>query len=196
MLPPGVNSWDDTANNNAYLAGTLAFTSNAGTMYAKAVFDKVPFAKDIRVLQTPTGPTRQRLQGSGGQGFYFFDGSKNYEASRQVAEHMLTLEVQRVLWKTSTGYVIPAYANWWDDPIIKGDENSVRYKPVATGEPPLPGDAAWRGPNTEASDAVSTQRVITDMMGEVLNGKAPAQAVREAHDRAVKIYKEFGFKGA
>src|SRR5262249_25952974 len=40
MLPPGVNAWTDTDNNQAFLAGTIAMTQNAGTLYAKAVFDK------------------------------------------------------------------------------------------------------------------------------------------------------------
>jgi len=103
--------------------------------------------------------------------------------------------VQRVLWKTSPGYVVPAYEKWWDDPIIQGEENSRRFKPVALAEPPFPG-LAWRGPITEASDAVGAQNVLTDMMGEVLAGKPVAQAVKDAHDRAVRIYKELGFKGA
>ncbi len=195
MLPPGVNAWTDPSNNEAFLAGTIAFTSNAGTMYAKAVFDKNPLAPHIKVLPQPLGPAKQRLQGSGGHNFYFFDGSKNYDAARQLAEHLLSIDVQRVLWKTSTGYVVPAYEKWWDDPIIQGDENSRRFRPIAFSEPPFPG-VAWRGPLSEAADAVSAQNVATDMMGEILAGKPVAQAVKDAHDRCVKIFKEFGFKGA
>ncbi len=29
MLPPGVNGWSDTSNNEAWLAGTIGFTQNA-----------------------------------------------------------------------------------------------------------------------------------------------------------------------
>jgi hypothetical protein len=54
---------------------------------------------------------------------------------------------------------------------------------------------AWRGPVTEASEAVSGENVATDMMGEVLAGKAVEAAVRDAHNRAVAIYQSFGFKG-
>jgi hypothetical protein len=35
----------------------------------------------------------------------------------------------------------------------------------------------------------------TDMFGEVLGGKSPADAVKSAHDRAVRVFKEFGAKG-
>jgi len=37
--------------------------------------------------------------------------------------------------------------------------------------------------------------VATDMMGEILAGKAVEAAVRDAHNRAVSIYQSFGFKG-
>jgi multiple sugar transport system substrate-binding protein len=195
MLPPGVNSWTDPSNNEAWLAGQIAFTSNAGTLYAKAVFDKNPIAASTKLLPPPLGPAKQRFLAPSGHYFYFFDGSKNYDAARQLAEHLLSIDVQRVLWKTSPGYVVPAYEKWWDDPIIQQEENSRRFKPVALAEPPFPG-LAWRGPITEASDAVGAQNVLTDMMGEVLAGKPVAQAVKDAHDRAVRIYKELGFKGA
>ena len=195
MLPPGVNSWTDPSNNEAWLAGQIAFTSNAGTLYAKAVFDKNPVAPVTKLLPPPLGPAKQRFLAPSGHNFYFFDGSKNYDAARQLAEHLLSIDVQRVLWKTSPGYVVPAYEKWWDDPIVQQEENSRRFKPVALAEPPFPG-LAWRGPITEASDAVGAQNVLTDMMGEVQAGKPVAQAVKDAHDRAVRIYKELGFKGA
>ena len=42
MLPPGVNGWTDTSNNEAWLAGTLGFTNNAYTLYAQSFATKNP----------------------------------------------------------------------------------------------------------------------------------------------------------
>ena len=44
MLPPGVLAWGDISNNEAYLGGIVAYTQNAGTVYAKAVLDENPVA--------------------------------------------------------------------------------------------------------------------------------------------------------
>src|SRR5687768_18356897 len=55
MLPPGVNAWVDPSNNEAFLAGKIAFTSNAGTVFAKAVFDKNPVADDTIYRPRPKG---------------------------------------------------------------------------------------------------------------------------------------------
>ena len=69
------------------------------------------------------------------------------------------------------------------------------FKTVAFNEPPFQGNS-YRGPLSAAAEAVGFQNVVSDTMGEILKGKPVAQAVKEMHDRAVKIYKEFGLKGA
>jgi multiple sugar transport system substrate-binding protein len=194
LTPQGINSWNDTSNNEAYLAGTIAMASNAGTLYAKAVLDKNPVAEGTTLIQKPLGPLGQRLQGSGGHYFYFMDGSPNFGPASQLAEHLLSDEVQQTLWQTSQGYVVPAYANRWEHPLIKDNRIARAFRPVAFNEPPFPG-MAWRGPVTEASEAVSGENVATDMMGEILAGKGVEAAVRDAHNRAVSIYQSFGFKG-
>lgn len=194
MLPPGINSWTDPSNNEAYLAGTIAFTSNAGTVYAKAVLDKNPVAEKTVFVQQPLGPFGVRLQRSNGHYFYFMDGSKNFDAAAQLGEHLLSDEVQRTLWTTSAGYVVPAYENRWNDPIITGNRISSKFKPVAFNDPPFQG-LSYRGPLSEAADAVGAQNVLTDMMGEIIGGKPVDAAVRDAHTRAVGIYQSLGFKG-
>ena len=104
------------------------------------------------------------------------------------------MTVQQELWRISQGYVVPAYEKRWDNPLIKDNRISSKFKQIAFNEPPFTG-MAWRGPITDASDAVSAENVATDMMGEILAGKSVDQAVREAHQRAIGIYQSFGLKG-
>ncbi|HEX2185624.1 MAG TPA: extracellular solute-binding protein, partial [Chloroflexota bacterium] len=195
MLPPGVNAWNDTSNNEAYLAGQIGFTFNAGTLYAKAQLDQNPVAGHTVLVPKPLGPAGNRLQSSSGHSLYFMNGSPNFDAAAELAQHLLTDEVQRELWRISQGYVVPAYQRRWDDPLITEHPVSSTYRQIAFSEPPFPGNS-WRGPITEASEAVGGENVITDMMGEILGGKAVEQAVRDAHQRAVGIYQSFGLRGA
>jgi multiple sugar transport system substrate-binding protein len=194
IVPVGVNAWNDMGNNEAWLAGTIGFTSNAGTLYAKSVVDNNPVAEHTMYVQQPFGPPRQRLQGSGGHYFYFMNGSRNFDAAAELAMHLLSDEVQQTLWRTSTGYVVPAYQRRWDHPLIRDNRISAAFRPVSFNEPPFPG-VSWRGPLSEAAEAVSTQNVVTDMMGTILAGTPVEQAVRDAHNRAVSIYQAFGFRG-
>jgi multiple sugar transport system substrate-binding protein len=194
MLPPGINSWNDFSNNEAFLAGTLALTSNAGTMYAKGVFDKVPFAEQIKLIRQPLGGGNKRLEGFSTNNFYLFKGVRNKDASVAIINFLLDPEQQKVLWRTSTGYVVPPFKNLLADPFIQSVENNRRSEPIAWSEPAFKG-LAHPGPLSAAADAVGIQNVFTDTMGQVLQGKKVEDAIKEAHDRCVKIYKEFGLKG-
>ena len=194
MLPPGVNAWNDLSNNEAYNAGILAFTSNAGTLYATGKANKNPVADNTTLVPVPTGPFGLRLQGSAPHYHYFMAGSQNFEASVSLSEFLLTEAVQQELYNISYGYVVPAWANYWDHPGITSNKISMSFKRVAFNEPPFQG-LAYRGPLTEAADAVGQESVMTDLMGEVLGGKRVDLAVRDAHLRCVQIFQSFGLKG-
>jgi ABC-type glycerol-3-phosphate transport system substrate-binding protein len=163
-------------------------------MYAKAVFDKVPFANEIKVLPVTEGPAKVRLQGAGGHNFYLFKGVRNRDAAIGMITHMLSVDVQAFLWQASPGYVVPAFKNPWEDPRVRKDDNAVRFESITWAEPPFRG-LAHPGPLSAAVDAVGSDNVLTDMMGQILKGKKVEDAVKEAHDRATKIFKEFGLKG-
>src|SRR5690606_26998405 len=51
MLPPGIESWGDSSNNEAFLAGNIGYTQNQFSVYAQAKRDKNPIFKDIVVLK-------------------------------------------------------------------------------------------------------------------------------------------------
>jgi multiple sugar transport system substrate-binding protein len=194
MLPPGVNSWNDTSNNEAYNAGIIGFTSNAGTLYATGKSNNNPVADATTLIRVPLGPFGLRLQGSGPHYHYFMEGSRNFDPAAALAEHLLSDGVQGNLYAISQGYVVPAYEGQWEHPLIAGDRIAQRFKPVAFNEPPFQG-LAYRGPLSEAADAVNQENVMTDMMGEVIAGKRVDLAVRDAHLRSVQIYQSFGKRG-
>jgi multiple sugar transport system substrate-binding protein len=195
MLPPGINSWTDTSNNEAFLSGQITFTDNAGTMYAKAQLDKVPFAKDITYLNRPKRESDgARLDSLGGTKFYVLKGTKNKDASYDLIRHLLSLPVQQRIWTISLGYACPAYKNGWSDPIIQGDKNAKRAQEVAYANADFNG-IAWPGQPTAATDAVDGGTYYTDMMADVLGGKAIDQVVADTTKKIVQVYKDFGFKG-
>jgi multiple sugar transport system substrate-binding protein len=195
ILPPGVNAWNDISNNEAFLAGSVGITSNAGTLLASARYNKNPVADVTAYLPNPIGPYGARIASSAPSYIYFLNGSRNFDPAAQLAEHMLTEAVQRRLFQVSSGYAVPAYDTYWNAPEIQADSQvSLKFREVSQAEPPVAGNA-YRGPVTEAAAAVLFQQVATDMMGEVLAGKPVEQAVRETADRAIRVYQEFGLPG-
>lgn len=195
ILPPGVNAWNDLSNNEAFLAGTIGVTSNGGTLFASARYNKNPVADVTAFLPNPIGPYGARIASSSQSYMYFMNGSRNFDASAQLAERLLSEDVQRQLYRVSSGYAVPAYDAFWNTPEIQADTQvSLKFREVSQAEPPVAGNA-YRGPDTDAAAAVLFQQVVTDMFGEVLAGKPVEQAVRETAQRSIRVYQEFGLPG-
>jgi multiple sugar transport system substrate-binding protein len=140
MFPPGFSSWSAPSNNEVFLAGTLAITDNAGTMYAKAVFDKLPIAKDIALLPRPKRVTDgQRLDALAGVRLHIPKGAKNRAASYDIFRHLLSEPFQRILLQISPGYVLPPYRKLWSDPLVQTNDNARRAEALAYPNHPFTG---------------------------------------------------------
>lgn len=195
MLPPGVNSWNDLSNNEAYLAGKIFFTTNAGTMYAKAIQDKNPVAEDTVLIPYPAGPKISKQNPQGGQVMYLIKGAKNADAARDLMRFLLSKDMQLANFEKAPNYATPAYQWGWDQPTITKWDNLKRFEKIAKEPNDFTG-LRYPGPVNPAVDAVNEGNVYTEMMARVLQGNSVEQAVKEASDRAVKIFKDFGKKGA
>jgi multiple sugar transport system substrate-binding protein len=195
MLPPGIESWTDTSNNEAFLAGTLAVTQNAGTMYAKAVFDKVPFAPEIAWMPYCTRISDGAyIDLMGGTKFHVIKGTKNKDATYDLIRHLLTPPVQERIWTISQSYALPAYRNGWASEIVQSVDNSKRAEPVVWNTTGFTG-LRWPGPNNAAVDTIFGGNDHTDMMAEVLQGRSIPEIVEDYHRRWVQIFQDLGLKG-
>jgi multiple sugar transport system substrate-binding protein len=196
MWPAGLLSWSDTSNNESFLAGTIGITDNAGTMYAKGVFDKVPFADQILFVPRPKRNSDGKyLDSMAGARLHMVKGSKNKDASADLFRHLLSDPVTKQLLTISPGYVLPPYKNLWNDPLIQNDKNAKAAFPIAYPEPFFPG-LRWPGPASAAVDAIGGGTYHTDAMAEILQGKPIADVVKDYHNKMVKVFQDFGLKGA
>jgi multiple sugar transport system substrate-binding protein len=202
ILPTGVNAWTDPSNNEAYLAGKIFFSNNAGTMFAKAVFDKNPVKDDTYLMLPPKGMGaggRVLAGGGAAKRWFVIKGAKNREAAEQLIRYMHGADVQKEMFKISNGYVYPAYEWGWDEPEIKasdaGSHVSDVWKQYLNHESGYTGGGYFPAPPSPWVGSLESSNFWTDMFGEVLGGKSPADAVKSAHDRAVRVFKEFGAKG-
>jgi multiple sugar transport system substrate-binding protein len=201
MIPTGINSWTDPSNNEAYLGGKIFFTNNAGTLFAKAVVDKNPVADDTYLLSAPKGPgpAGRALQGADGMRWFIFKGARNRQGAEELIRYMLGQDVQRQIFKISTGYAYPAYEWGWDDASIADNAYAQHVTPVwkeIAFHPSGFTQGEWPGPPTPWTASLESSNFWTDMFGEILGGKPVPEALANAHDRAVRVFKEFGAKGA
>lgn len=195
MLPPGVLAWTDSSNNEAYLAGNIAYTANAGSVYAKAKADGNPVFEDTVVLNVPVGPRGEQLIGGGGDGqMYVPVGAKATEQAKALALHMLNPDIFLPISLASAGLFLPCYEAYFTmQPVIDAfaaDANLQRMGEQRQGDFVGLSDPADPNPYF---DALQAQAVFNDMILDVItNGVTPADAVARTEERMRQIGEEMG----
>jgi len=197
MLPPGVLAWTDMSNNEAYLAGKLAYTQNGGTVYGKAVKDNNPI-KDITGFHAPCGgPVNEEFNSLSANNWMILRGARNFEAAVETILHfMLPLENQDAVFSNAPAFALPAYEKLWrESKYIPTDKVAQEQEKVARdpngiipGQYPGP-------PQNPALAAADAAGIENDMVADILRGTPVAEAVRTCHERYVQIFKEFNLPG-
>jgi multiple sugar transport system substrate-binding protein len=192
MLPPGIESWTDTSNNESYIAGKIALTANAFSIYGKLKKDGNPLLGNTAVLHAPKTNTGELLESGANGWFTIFKGAKNIDLAKKVILHMLEPGVFDPMVEQGGGLFLPAYKNQWTDEILKVDPNFTTLKEIIFNTTPFTG-FSWPADPNAAIDAVTAQAVQSEMMSNVTSGKmTPEQAVEDAHNKIVGIFEEFG----
>jgi multiple sugar transport system substrate-binding protein len=193
MLPPGIESWIDTSNNETYLAGKVALTFNAFSLYAKAKQDNNPVYGKSAILHKPKASNGTLLEAGANGWFSIFKGAKNMDLARELIRYMLDPSNFTPMVREGGGLFLPAYTNLWTDDILQLDPNFATLKEIIFNPVPYTGVAYPADPNA-AIDGVIAASIPSQMMANVTTGKMNvAQAVKDAHDRIVQIFEEAGF---
>jgi multiple sugar transport system substrate-binding protein len=196
MLPPGILSWNDISNNEAYLGGKIAYTENAGTVYAKAVVDKNPVAPNTNYLSPPGGPALQEFNVIPGKNWMVLRGAKNQAAAKDTILYFTTdLGRYDEMLSNSPSYALPCYTDLWDkSEYIKTDLVAQQQKDACLDPSGI--DATfYPGPATAAMEAIVSSGIWNDMVNAILTGTATEDAVKDANDKMVAIFKEFNLPG-
>ena len=193
MLPPGVESWTDTSNNEAFLAGQIGYTHNAFSVYAQAKRDKNPVYDNIVLLPAPRANNGDSRDGGNVGGWLtIFKGSKNVDLAKKLALDLLDPANFGRMAELGGVLFTPAYANLWTDELLASDPNLAIIKQQVSVENPFLGQSWPANPNAGV-DAIRAQGVVEQMVANAISGRmTPADAVKDAHQKMVDIFEEGG----
>lgn len=193
MLPPGILSWTDISNNEAFLADTIGYTHNAFSVYAQAKRDNNPVFPNIVLLRAPTANNGDSRDGGGIGGWLtVFKGAPNADLAKELALSLLAPENFTPMSSVAGGLFMPAYENLWTEELLAADPNFAIIKEQVSVEDPFIGPS-WPAQPNAAIDAIRAQGVIEQMMANVTSGRmSPADAVKDAHQKIVDIFEEGG----
>ena len=185
IQPPGVMSWTDVHNNEAFIAGKLVSTNNGASLYYGLVSKKNPIAEKTLVIQTPGGPAGSFVA-AGAYSMGIFKQTKNAELCEDLIRWIEDEKRFDEFRNASIGQAGPVYKAraenpyWKTDPNFEGMLQNV-LRGVWIGYP---------GPVTAAAVEVQAQYILCDMAGRVVvGGLSPEAALKEAHARVEEIYK-------
>jgi multiple sugar transport system substrate-binding protein len=194
MLPPGVESWTDTSNNEAYLAGKIGMTQNALSVYGQMKRDKNPNLEKTALARKPKTKDGKILEAGGSGWLMIFKGAKNKDTAKKLALALLDPKNSMPMFQEGGGLVMPAYKNLWTDEFLKSDPNFARLKDIIWNPDPYFG-TSHPAPPSAVHDAVLSESIPSQMMSDVITGKMTAeQAVENAHKKIVVIFEEAGLK--
>ena len=185
IQPPGVMSWNDASNNEAYMAGKLVSTNNGASLYYAMVAKKHPLAEKTQVILTPGGPAGSFVA-AGAYNWGIFQKSKHAELCEDLIRWVEDEKRFEEYMKASIGQAGPVYKSRAENPYWKSDPNfqgmlQNLLRGVWVGYP---------GPYTSAAVEVQAQYILCDMAGRVIvAGLSPEAALKEAHARVEEIYK-------
>ncbi|MER7284057.1 extracellular solute-binding protein [Dactylosporangium sp. NPDC000244] len=197
MLPPGVAAWTDSSNNENWLAGILGYTRNQFSVYADSKTKKNPVYDNTHVFADCTGPaTDKPLLLGQSQGFVVFKGAKNTALAKLLAQYLVSAPALLGVAKEAPGLALPAWEKVWDaDPFFtSGDPAFPIMRKITQQALPLSTKNGLNFPQKASAgqQAVVGAYVLTDMMQQVIQGTAPAQAVQAAHTKMVQIFNQQG----
>jgi multiple sugar transport system substrate-binding protein len=192
MLPPGVESWTDVSNNEAYLAGTIGFTNNQFSVYAAAKANGNPVYENTVVLHAPRIEGGPLLEAGQNGWFTIFKGAKNIDLAKQVILHMLTPEIFTPMAQNGGGLFLPAYRGLFTDDLLSADPNFAVIGDIMFN-PEIYYGTSHPAPPNALVDAIPAAGIPSQMMINVTSGEmTAAEAVEEAHKQVVAIFEESG----
>lgn len=193
MLPPGVESWNDTGNNEAFLAGQIGFTQNAFSIYAQAKRDNNPVYPNIVLLPAPAAINGDHRNGGNVGGWMtIFKGAPNAALARDLALNLLDPANFSKIAALGSVLFTPAYENLWTDELLAGDPNLAVIKGQVSVTDPFLGQSWPANPNAGV-DAIRAQGVLEQSVGNVISGRmSPTDAVKDAHQKMRDLFEEGG----
>jgi multiple sugar transport system substrate-binding protein len=197
MLPPGIEAWNDSGNNEAYLSGIVGFTTNAYSIYAQAKRDENPVFPNTLILRAPTANDGRNMDGGTTSGWLtIFKSAPNAELAKELALELLNPANFNRMSSIASGLMMPAYEGLWTPDLLAADPNFATIKEQVSVPDPHIG-SSWPASPNAALTSIRAEGVVEMTAANVISGRlTAAEAVEDAHNKIVEIFELGGIPQA
>jgi multiple sugar transport system substrate-binding protein len=178
-----VLSWDDSSNNRAFLAGELAVTGNAASIY----WAETKNAPQLRAVTNhalwPKGPAG-RFGYSTAMGLGIFKFSKFQKEAKEFIPWLLQPKQYSAWIGVGEGQIAGLLNYYEDDPVWRKDFKLeiIREIPKYVRMPGYP------GPPTRHAAESMVKYVIVNMFARAAKGASTSETIKQAESELKEIY--------
>jgi multiple sugar transport system substrate-binding protein len=186
-------SWDDGANNRAFLSDQISGTLNGSSIYLAAVdaaegastldYEVQVDPDDIWHAGYPSGPAG-RFNQLGSRSTAAMSYSPNAEAAVELIEYFFTPEVFIPWLEAQGGYIIPMAPGYADLEIYTGNPSLAPYPEVSD----YSRNKGYAGPSNQKAAEASSRYVIVNAFAQAIQSGDAAGAVQQAEAQLQRIY--------
>jgi multiple sugar transport system substrate-binding protein len=184
VFPPGVLTWDQTGDNDAFQSGRTIFAFNPLSIPAWIRDNKPEMLPGIGTYLTPTGP-KHLIQGVSSVSMTIKADSPFRDKAMDLMLFLYDRDYYKDYWpKSQWGPTTEAH---YDNEAFNQSWLKVRVDLAKNGQP-----SAWPDVSNQAWAEIGTAFVIPRMLQSVVSdGKKPAEAFQAAAEEIDKIYKKY-----
>jgi len=185
-MDPNVATWDDGANNRAFLAGSVSCTNNASSVLWAGRNDGVEFIDSVNHALYPAGPAGRNQFGQV-HSLGILSSSPNIDAAKDMLTFINSDTVWQLLGADGFAFLYPCFRSLEDDPNMawNADEKLSAFKGLANDVH----THGWPGSPSAAASQVASDFVLSDMFGSVAVGAASIdEAIATAVEQIEDIY--------
>jgi multiple sugar transport system substrate-binding protein len=186
-------SWDDGANNRAFLSDQIAGTFNGSSIYIAAVnakkgestldYEVLVDPDDIWHAEYPAGPAGKfNLLGSHSMAAMNY--SPNVEAAVEFLEYFFTPDVFMGWLEAQEGYIIPMAPGYADAEMYTANPGLLPYITVSE----YGRNKGFAGPANQQSAESFSRYVIVNAYAQAIQSGDAAGAVTQAEAQLRRIY--------
>ncbi len=180
-------AWDDSSNNRAFLAETIACTLNGASIYFVARYtpEKAApgLADKIGHFLLPRGPAG-RFHTVTSFSNCITTYSENKDVAKDYIRYCHRKEVFEQFFTTNKGYINGPLPEWQQHPMWESDPAITIFREL----PKYGRSAGYAGPYNRQAAEVWAKYIIVDLFAKVVKGESPKSSIASAEQELKNVY--------
>jgi multiple sugar transport system substrate-binding protein len=187
IMPDGITSWDDGANNRAYQTRSVAGIQNSASVYNYMNTQDKDLLNDTVIVPIPAGPAG-RFTDTVPHAVGINKNTKYVKAAKDLVRYIMDLDRYNGWIKEAGGQIQPVYPALVSDPFW----SDPYRKPFIEGGAKYGAYQGYPGPGSAAAGEIFSTYVLSDTIQKVIiDGWSVDRALDWGMEKVTEIYERW-----